>query len=260
MPRSIGALHRLNPHNAPTVLNAALQFTQHWVGNRASVEEQATKSFLGPASFGNPDEAAVIDKIKALPGHAAAFARAFPGEGEPVTLEHAGVAIGAYERTLVTPSPFDAFLSGDTSALGERAQAGLRAFVTEGCAACHNGPGVGGGSFRKFGVIEDYWAATGSDPVDEGRYGETRDPADRYVFKVPSLRNVAMTPPYFHDGSVRTLPEAVGVMARVQLGRLLTEEQVQHLVAFLKSLTGELPSDFAAEPVLAPQAFSPAQR
>lgn len=256
LPRSIGAGYRLNTRNAPSVLNAALQFKAHWIGDRDNVETQALKSLTGPASFGNSDDTAVVRKLAAL-GYADDFARAFPGEPDPIRPEHWGRAIGAYERTLVTPAPFDAYLHGDLAALQPAAQRGLETFIGIGCATCHNGVGVGGASFRKFGQVEDYWQATGSQPVDAGRYTVTRDPADRFVFKVPSLRNAAMTPPYFHDGSVATLASAVRVMARVQLGKTLTTAQVDDLVAFLHSLTGTLPADFATAPVLAPQAFSP---
>lgn len=259
LPRSIGVEHRMNARNSPTVLNAALQFKAHWIGDRANVEEQAMKSLLGPASFGNPDNAAVIGKIKALPGYADEFAQAFPNEKEPVQPENWGKAIGAYQRTLVTPSPFDVYLKGDAKALTPQAQAGLKRFIDVGCVSCHNGVAVGGGTFQKFGVVGDYWKETGSQPIDEGRYKETQDPADKYVFKVPSLRNVSMTPPYFHDGSVATLPQAVRIMAKVQLGKTLTEGEVNHMVAFLQSLTGPLPKEFATEPVLAPQAFGTTQ-
>src|SRR5262249_60789526 len=124
-----------------------------------------------------------------------------------------------------------------------------------GCVSCHNGVGVGGGMYQKFGLVEDYWKATGSANIDKGRFDVTQDPADTYVFKVPSLRNVAMTPPYFHDGSVGTLSEAVRIMGRVQLGRTLTDEQVGNIVAFLESLTGKLPEGFAGAPVLPPSVF-----
>jgi len=255
LPKSIGAEHRLNARNAPTVLNAALQFKAHWTGDRANVEEQAAKSLTGHASFGNPDPATVIQKIKALPGYAAEFRQAFPNDPEPVKPENWGKAIGAYERTLVTPAPFDAYLNGDANALAPQAQNGLKLFIDHGCVSCHNGVGIGGSSFQKFGVFEDYWKQTGSQSVDEGRFTATKEPADKYVFKVPSLRNVAMTPPYFHDGSVATLPQAVSIMGKVQLGKVLSDQDVDDLVAFLNGLTGELPKDFAVEPVLTPQAF-----
>jgi cytochrome c peroxidase len=255
LPKSIGVEHRPNARNAPTVLNAALQFKAHWIGDRANVEEQAVKSLVGHVSFGNPDFASVVRRIKAIPGYEAEFEKAFPNDPEPVKPENWGTAIGAYERTLVTPSPFDAYLDGDVKALTFQAQQGLKIFIDIGCGACHNGVAVGGSMFQKFGMFGEYWKETGSQSIDEGRFNETKNPADKYVFKVPSLRNVAMTPPYFHDGSVAALPQAVRTMAKVQLGRELSDQEVNDLMAFLNSLTGELPQDFATEPVLAPQAF-----
>lgn len=255
LPKAIGAAGRANPRNSPTVLNAALQFVAHWRGDRTSVEDQATKALVGPPSFGNPNFESAMTKLKALPGYSALFAKAFPDAKEPVTPENWGKAIGAYERTLVTPSPFDAYLAGDDKALSPDAEAGLREFVQTGCATCHNGVGVGGGLYQKFGLLEDYWKATGSIQIDKGRFDVTNNPADTYVFKVPTLRNVAMTPPYFHDGSVATLPEAVRIMARVQLGRTLSDDQVNRIVTFLGSLTGKLPPSFIEVPELAAAGF-----
>ena len=257
LPKAIGAEGRVNPRNAPTVMNAALQFVEHWRGDRTSVEDQATQALIGPPSFGNPNYESAMAKLKAIPGYPALFATAFPGEKEPVTPQNWGKAIGAYERTLVTPSPFDAYLSGDDKALSPDAEAGLREFVQTGCTTCHNGVGIGGGLFQKFGLVEDYWKATGSTQIDKGRFDVSHNPADMYVFKVPSLRNVAVTPPYFHDGSVATLPEAVRVMARVQLGRTLSDEQVNRIEAFLKSLTGKLPTSFTDVPELPAAGFRP---
>jgi len=257
LPKAIGAEHRPNPRNAPTVLNAATQFVQHWRGDRTSVEDQATKALVAPPSFGNPTYESAMTKLKAIPGYPALFAQAFPGQADPVTADNWGKVIGAYMRTLVTPSPFDAFLAGDDRALSPAAQAGLRTFIQVGCVGCHNGVGVGGGMYQKFGLVEDYWKATGSTSIDKGRFDVTQVPADMYVFKVPTLRNVAMTPPYFHDGSVATLPAAVRVMARVQLGRRLTDGEIADIVAFLESLTGQLPHDFVTAPLLPAAAARP---
>ena len=254
LPKSFGVEHRLNARNAPTVLNAALQFKAHWLGDRANVEEQAMKSLIGPASFGNLDQAMVMAKLKAL-GYANEFARAFPADKEPVSPGNLGLAIGAYERTLISPAPFDAYLKGDAEALSVEAKEGLRTFIAIGCASCHNGMGIGGSEFQKFGIFSDYWLETGSQPIDEGRFALTKLPADKYLFKTPSLRNVAMTPPYFHDGSVAELPKAVRIMAKLQLSRELNEQEVVNLTAFMNSLTGDMPDNFAAEPVLAPNAF-----
>ncbi len=255
LPRAIGVEKRLNPRNAPTILNAALQFADHWYGDRSSVEEQAAKSFLGNASFGNPDFASVIAKIKAVPSYENMFAKAFPGEKDPTTQENTAKAIGAYERTLVTPSAFDAYLKGDAKALSPEAKAGLTEFIGTGCTSCHNGVGIGGGMFQKFGLIDDYWEATKSKEVDKGRSSVTNNSADQYVFKVPMLRNVAMTPPYFHDGSVATLPEAVRIMAKVQLGKEINDAHIKKIIVFLESLTGSLPQNFATPPTLPPAGF-----
>lgn len=246
----IGDQHRVNPRNAPTVLNAALNFVQHWRGDRVDVEDQARRALTGPPSFGLHDEAQAAARLHAIPGYAAPFHAAFPGEKDPINAANFGIAVGAYERTLLTPSPFDAFLKGDAGALSPQARAGLAKFMDDGCAACHNGVGIGGGLYQKFGLVEDYWKATGSTAIDKGRFDVTHAAADMYVFKVPSLRNVAMTPPYFHDGSVATLPQAIRVMARVQLGRSLSDLDVADIQAFLGSLTGPLPKAFAEAPVL----------
>ncbi len=252
LPRSIGVQHRTHPRHALTVLNSALSSTQHWSGDRKNVEDQAMQAFVGMISSGHRDHASVVARIKAIGGYTPLFQQAFPGEAEPVTAGNMAKAIGAYERTLTTPAPFDAFLQGDAAALSPAARAGLRRFITRGCAACHNGVGIGGQMFQKFGLVEEYWKATGSPEIDKGRFGVTKDPADLYVFRVPSLRNVAMTPPYFHDGSVATLDGAVKVMARVQLGATLADDETREIVTFLGALTGPLPPNFTAAPVLPP--------
>jgi len=253
LPKARGAHDTLR--KAPTILNAALQFKAHWRGDRENVEDEAKQVLIGTFSFINPDYASAIARIKAIPGYADLFRKEFPGDPDPVTPDNWAKAIGAFERTLVTPSRFDAFLAGDARALSPEERTGLRKFVDTGCIACHNGVDVGGGIFQKFGVVEDYWTATGSQQPDKGRFDVTHDPQDTYVFKVPSLRNVAMTPPYFHDGSVRSLPEAVRIMAKVQLGRALSDQDTADIVAFLGSLTGKLPQGFVDAPILPASGF-----
>jgi cytochrome c peroxidase len=250
--KPLGAHDKVNPRNAPTVLNAALEFKAHWRGDRVNVEDQAKQALIGPASFGDPDYATAMAKLAAIPGYADLFAKAFPNEANPISADNWGTAIGAYERMLVTPSRFDDYLKGNASALSEREKNGLRLFMGKGCSGCHNGPGVGGGSFQKFGVHEDYWKETGAPNPDKGRFDVTKNPDDMYVFKVPSLRNVAMTAPYFHDGSVAHLPDAVRIMGKVQLGQPLTDAEIGDIAAFLESLTGKLPEDFANAPILPP--------
>lgn len=245
LPKSFGVFGRINPRNAPTIFNAALQFKAHWRGDRESIEDQAEKSPTGAASFGNPDFATVIAKLKSIPGYTEQFAAAFPGEADPVTQKNWGKALAAYERTLPQPTRFDAFLNGDAKALTPAEQAGLRKFIDVGCAGCHDGVGIGGSSFAKFGVVEDYWKETGSKDPDKGRAEVTKNDDDLYVFKTPSLRNVAKTGPYFHDGSVAELPRAVRVMGKTQLGVRLSEKEVEEIVAFLGALTQPVPANYS---------------
>lgn len=243
--KAIGIDHKQNARNAPTLLNTALQFRIHWDGARENVEEQATKSLTGQSTFGNPDAATVVEKLRSL-GYEPQFKRAFPEDPDPVRPENWGKAIGSYERTLVSTAPFDAYLKGDKHALNEQAQKGLRRFMEVGCAGCHQGALLGGMQYQKFGIFEAYAPLTGSNPVDEGRFTLTNLPQDRFVFKVPPLRNVAMTPPYFHDGSVDSLKEAIRIMAKVQLNQTLSSGDTEEIEAFLQALTGTIPAHFKA--------------
>ncbi|MBV8231422.1 MAG: c-type cytochrome [Planctomycetaceae bacterium] len=256
LPKSVGVHDQPLPRNAPTVLNAGLYFKEHWDGRFANVEEQAKQGLLGPG-FGNPDFPTAMARVKAIPGYAAMFQDAFPGEADPLSEDNWGKAIGAYERTLVSPSRFDDYLRGAPDALSAAERKGLRTFIETGCVDCHKGPGLGGLGFRKFGVVSEYWKETGSQDVDKGRFDVTNDPADLYKFKVPGLRNVAMTPPYFHDGAVDALPRAVRIMAKVQLDADLSDPEVDEIVTFLGSLTGTLPEGFERAPVLPAGGFGP---
>jgi cytochrome c peroxidase len=256
---SIGVKHRPHPRNAPTVLNSGVNAIVHWRGDRESLEDQVIKAMGSPITNGQPDPGAVLDRLKGIPDYAPLFKAAFPGDAAPLNAANIANAISTYERTLLTPAPFDAYLAGDVDALSPSARIGLETFLRFGCSACHNGIGIGGAMYQKFGMVEDYWAATGSQAIDKGRADVTNDPADLYVFRVPSLRNIAMTAPYFHDGSVATLAEAVRVMARVQLGLKPSEDEINEIVSFLQSLTGELPPQFATVPVLPRAAVIPAQ-
>ncbi len=249
LPKSIGVQDRHQPRNAPTVFNAGLYASEHWDGRFATVEDQAKHALLGPG-FGNPDYATAMARVKSIPGYVPLFQEAFPGEADPISADNWGKVIGAYERTLVSPSRFDDYLGGKSDALSAAERSGLRTFIETGCVDCHKGPGIGGLGFRKFGVVSDYWKATGSKDIDKGRFGVTNDPADLYKFKVAGLRNVAMTAPYFHDGSVDALPKAVRVMAKVQLDADLSDSDVEQIVTFLGSLTGTMPEGFERAPVL----------
>jgi cytochrome c peroxidase len=252
---SVGIHGKKLPRNATTVFNTPLLIAQHYGGNRVTVEEQAMKALLSPFAYGNKDYPEAEARMKAL-GYLPLFEKAFPNEADPVNAENWAKAIGAFERTLLTPAPFDRYLKGDQRAISTEAKVGLDKFISYGCAGCHNGVTVGGQMYTKFGLLEDYWLATGSKEVealkgrDMGRWHDTQKPEDKFIFKVPQLRNVAKTPPYFHDGSVEKLEDAVRVMARLQLGKQLTDDDVKHLVAFLNTLTGEVPKQFLSAPIL----------
>lgn len=256
LPRSVGVGGKVIPRNAPTVFNTALQFVQHYGGNRADVEEQAVKALVSPLAYGNADYAAAEARLRALPGYRAMFEKAFPGEAEPMTAQNWGKAVGAFERTLITPAAFDRYLKGDKSALSAQAKQGLDKFMSYGCSGCHNGVTVGGQMFQKFGLTQDYWELTGSKEIDifkgrdKGKFQDTKNDADAFIFKVQQLRNVAVTPPYFHDGSVAELGDAIRIMGKLQLGRDLADPDISDIRAFLESLTGEVPAQFAAVPSL----------
>lgn len=233
--------------NAPTVMNAGLHLAQFWDGRAATLEDQAKGPVLNPVEMATADAATAEKILRSIPGYAPMFAKAFPGEKEPVTFDNFAKAVGAYERTLATPSRFDAFLKGDAKALTDAEKAGLTAFMDTGCTACHMGEGVGGGMYQKFGLVS---------PVpglkDEGRFAVTKKDADKFFFKVPSLRNIEKTAPYFHDSSAKTLEDAITVMAKHQLGKDLKKEEVASIATFLKALTGEAPKAALVAPKLPP--------
>jgi cytochrome c peroxidase len=238
---SSGHKGQLGDRNSPSVYNSALHASQFWDGRAKDVEEQALGPIMNPVEMAMGAEADVIGRLKADPEYPALFKSAFPDETDPVTFANIGKAIGAFERTLQTPSRFDDFLKGNDKALTEQEKKGLETFKTVGCTTCHFGDTVGGKMFQKLGLVKPY------PTTDTGRFKVTNNEFEKYFFKVPSLRNVEKTAPYFHDGSIKTLDEAVKLMAEYQLGKTLTDEQTADIVAFLKSLTGTIPSEFADE-------------
>lgn len=240
---SVGVFGRAHIHNTPTIFNCGLWSSQGWRGQYATVEEQALHILVSPVAAGNSSVDQVMKRLAAK-GYAPAFRAAFPEQKQPLSGESFSVAVGAFERSLVTPAPFDHFFNGDDTALSERAQRGLSAFLEVGCANCHDGAGVGGTRLMTFGVNDRYWKATGSTVHDNGRFEVTKEEADRYVFKVSSLRNVAETAPYFHDGSVATLGAAIRVVGHTQLTKPLTDTQASDIEEFLRSLTGPKPANF----------------
>ena len=232
----------LTSRHSPTIFNSMTQPALRWLSDRKTGADQAIGSLTGSLGFASTD--AGIAKVREL-GYEAQFRAAYPGDAQPLSAANYGRALQSYQATLTTPAPFDRFLAGNDKALSEAQQAGLRRFIATGCAGCHNGPNLGGTMLQKFGVVKDYWLETGSAKPDAGRFAVTKKEEDRYVFRVPMLRNVAKTAPYFHDGSVAELDRAVRIMASVQLGRALDDAAVRELVAFLESLTGEVPANYA---------------
>lgn len=242
---SLGHKGQAGGRNSPTVYNAALHFKQFWDGRAADVEEQAKGPVLNPIEMALPDEAQVVKVLGSIPGYVEAFKAAFPDDENPVSFDNMAKAIAAFERGLLTPARFDKFLAGDATALNEQELRGLERFIGVGCTSCHVSPTVGGSLFQKLGFIKPF------ESKDKGRFDMTKDPADTNMFKVPSLRNIAKTAPYLHDGSVATLEEMVAFMAEYQTPQgALPAEQVADIVAFLGALTGDLPTDYIAEPEL----------
>lgn len=243
-PTSPGHRGQRGTRNSPTSLNAALHIAQFWDGREPDVERQALGPPLNPVEMSMADAGRIETLLRSIPGYRQLFAEAFPDAEQPVTYENMGKAIGAFERRLVTPGRFDAFMKGDLDALTQAEQKGLQDFVGTGCITCHVGPAVGGTLYQKIGVVEKY------ETVDPGRYEITKVESDRYVFKVPALRNVAETAPYFHDGSVATLEQAVRLMGRHQLGKRLDAQTVDSIVTFLRALTARPDPELIAQPSL----------
>ena len=248
---SLGHRWQHGGRNSPTVFNAVFNKAQFWDGRAKDLEEQAGGPMVNPLEMASPP-AHVAEQLKGIPGYRDAFAKAFPGESDPITLANAQKAIAVFEATLITPnSPFDLFLKGDGNALSGIQKQGLALFMDKGCAGCHNGVNVGGGMYAPFGVAEKP-GANFLPPADKGRFMVTKTPSDEYVFKVPTLRNIALTAPYFHTGQAWDLRQAVAIMGTSQLGVQLTDDEIDKITAFLGSLTGEQPK--VIYPILPPSA------
>lgn len=246
-PTSAGHDGQRGARNSPTVYNAALHFAQFWDGRAPNVEEQAKGPVLNPIEMGMPSPEICEERLAEIPGYHPLFAAAFPGEKDPITYENFAKAVGAFERKLMTPSRFDAFLGGQADALTDAEVAGLATFMDTGCPTCHMTETVGGKMYQKLGLVHPY------ETKDLGRYDVTKQDGDKYFFKVPSLRNVEKTGPWFHDGSVTTLSQAIESMAWHQLGKKLDPAQVQSIETFLKSLTGTPDPAYIKEPPLLPK-------
>jgi cytochrome c peroxidase len=243
---SEGHRKQFGERNTPTVYHAAFALAQFWDGRAADVEQQAQMPITNPVEMAMADPASVLAVLRSIPGYEALFKAAFPDDAEPVTFENLGKAIGAFERKLVTLAPFDRFMKGEPAALDDDQLRGLDLFLEVGCTQCHTGPSIGGTQFQKLGSVKPW-----PDLVDSGREKHTGSPADRYFFKVPTLRNVTETGPWLHDGSITTIEKMVQLMAEHQTSRgKLTDEETRLLVAFLGSLKGEIPFEYIAEPKL----------
>lgn len=255
-PTSIGHRWQHGARNAPTVFNAVFNKAQFWDGRAKDLEQQAGGPMVNPLEMASP-ASHVAQQLKGIPGYRSLFMKAFPGESDPITMANAEKAIAVFEATLITPNaPFDRFLKGDEAALSPAQKTGLSVFMYKGCSGCHNGINVGGGMYAPFGVVD----RPGEEllpPTDTGRFMVTKTPSDQYVFKVPTLRNIALTAPYFHTGDAWDLRQAVAVMGASQLGITLTYEEVDQITAFLGSLTGEQPK--VTYPILPPSVASTPQ-
>ncbi len=228
------------PRNAPTVLDAVFNIAQFWDGRAKDLEQQAKGPIQATVEMSN-NPTRLVETLNSMPEYLEAFKKSFPQDNTPITLDNAVKAIEAFEATLLTPnSRFDKFLKGDASALNEDEKEGLKLFVEKGCSSCHNGINVGGGAYFPFGVVEK----PGADilpPEDRGRFMVTNTVSDEYVFKVPTLRNIELTPPYFHSGKVWSLKQAVAIMGAAQLGIQLTDDDIDKITAFLSTLNGDQP-------------------
>jgi cytochrome c peroxidase len=250
MPTSIGVHGQKGGRNAPTVWNAAFHSVQFWDGRAASLEDQAKGPPVNPIEMGMADLDAVIGRVRNIPGYKPYFEKAF-GPGDVITVDNAAKAVAAYERTLITPgSAYDRYAKGDAKALTAQQERGLQAFAATGCTSCHSGPAfngptmpIGTGFFMKFPTFAASPYVAKYDLVaDGGRYESTKQDADRSMWRVPTLRNLIYTAPYMHNGAVKTLPEAIRVMASTQLNQTLTDAQVADIAVFFDSLTGPFPS------------------
>lgn len=243
--KSLGVGGKPTRRNSPTVLNIAGAFAYFWDGRAASLEEQAKGPLLSPDEMGSSAEL-VEATLASIPEYAAAFEALWPGQ--PISLDHAAEAIAGFQRQLRAPGRIDRFLAGDTSALTAQEQRGYDRFRNTGCTQCHSGSKAGATRYEVLGEAQPWPdAATAS---DQGRFEVTGNAGDRLVFRIPSLRNVARTAPYFHDGSVETLEKAVELMGWHQLGVQLQPQEIDELVAFLETLDGDPPAPLMAVPVL----------
>jgi len=234
---SLGHNEQRGQRNTPSVYNSGLSIAQSWDGGAKNLAEQAKLSILDQTKMAMPDEFEVLSRLKVMDGYQEMFEKAFPRKSRAMTLQTLAESIAAFEMNLLTPGRFDEYLRGKKNALTFDELEGLRVFSQVGCISCHNGPAVGSALYQKIGLEIPY------DTEDEGRFKVTNNPEDKYFFKVPSLRNITMTAPYFHDGKIKTLKEAITLMGNHQLGVELKPAEVEAIEIFLGSLKGEIPEN-----------------
>ncbi|HLV93334.1 MAG TPA: cytochrome c peroxidase [Aequorivita sp.] len=233
--------------NSPTVFHASLHKMQFWDGRAADVEEQAGGPILNPLEHNIKDEQQLVDRLKEVELYQELFAKAY-GDQDPITFDNLTNAIGAFERTLIPESRFDEYLEGDQSALNTQEKKGLKAFIDSGCITCHSGPALGGQMLQKFGLFHDYWKHTESEDIDLGLFDISERESEKYFFKVPGLRNIVHTGPYFHDGSVEDLSASVKIMGKLQRNVDLTDDEIDDIVAFFGSLSSDIPDEVKESP------------
>jgi len=246
---STGDAGKLGGRNSPSSFNAALHISQFWDGRAKDVEAQAGMPIMNPVEMAIPNEDFLVKRLAAVPMYQEKFKAAFPNEDKPLNFKNLAKALAAFERTLITPSRFDQYLNGDAMALNDAEKEGLKTFINSGCTACHSGATVGGSQLMKFGLINDYKPLTKSSNGDNGLMDFTKKDSDKDIFKVPSLRNVAKTHPYFHDGSVKELKDAIKIMGKTQLNKELTEQEIGSIVLFLETLTSDIPAETKKLPI-----------
>jgi len=244
-PVSTGFRQQKGTRHPPTVYNAAGHFVQFWDGRAPTVEEQAKGPILNQKEMAMASDAAAVRVLASMPEYVALFHEAFPKDKNPISFNNMALALGAFERGLITPSRWDFFLTGVNFALTPEEKTGFNKFVEAGCQTCHNGAYVGGNSFQRLGLVTPW-----PNQADTGRQQITKQEADKLVFKVPSLRNVTKTAPYFHDGSIPTLEQAIRQMAVHQRGTQLSDADVKSIVTWLNTLTGQIPLDYIKQPAL----------
>ena len=234
---SLGDTKELGGRNSPSVLYASLQAMQFWDGRAKDVEEQAGGPLLNPVEHSVPSKEYLEKKLRAIPEYQSLFKTVYPKDKEPITFANITNAIGAFERQLNPKSKFDSYLDGEENALTDQEKKGLTAFMDNGCITCHSGVVLGGQMMQKFGVYGDYVKLTKSKKLDKGLFDRTKKEGDQFMFKVPSLRNVAKTYPYFHDGSIVSLKDAIKIMGKLQLDKELNNAEIANIEVFLKTLT-----------------------